>query len=248
MGKWLRMMDRGQILAAILFALFAYLNTIGLPESQAYFRLDYALFGVEFYLSASALLIISGSLVRDKGIRVFDLVLVKPVNRWRLLWDRLAPALGLYALVALIIVAALHFTFHPLPVAKAVLIFISTGLYLGLIGFTIANIARNSLAGIGGGIIFWIFEAAFNGRLTAPFYLLITSQQVDQSAGVVWQNPTAWLSAKMGIILISGWLFLLNGWLLDDGPARRRAIAGICVSLPVIYLLGWWLIPKLILS
>jgi len=145
--------------------------------------------------------------------------------------------------VVVVVTFALHFTYEPLPLIKVLTVALVTGLYLGMIGFTVANLTRNTLAGYGAGFLFWIFEAAFSGRLTTPFYLLITSQQIDASPGEVWLNPDLWLPAKIGNLLLTLWLFLFNGWFLDAGPTRRRALATLLLSIPIWFILGWWLIP-----
>ena len=108
---------------------------------------------------------------------------------------------------------------------------------------TIANITQSALAGYGAGLIYWFFEAAFDGRITAPFYLLIVSNQIPPESGEVWQNPTVWLPVKLGMFILAVWLLILNGWLFDVGYARRRAITILAISIPVIFAFGWWLIP-----
>ena len=115
-----------------------------------------------------------------------------------------------------------------------------------MVGMTAANITQNALAGYGAGLIYWFFEAAFDGRFTAPFYLLIVSSQIPIESGEVWQNPAIWLPAKVGVLILGAWLFVLNGWLFDVGHKRRRAITIIVVSIPVIFALGWWLIPMFV--
>jgi len=41
------------------------------------------------------------------------------------------------------------------------------------------------------------------------------------------------------------WLFLLNGWLIDAGPARRRTLVVLGTSVPAAFGLGWWLMPSI---
>ena len=55
-----------------------------------------------------------------------------------------------------------------------------------------------------------------------------------------------WLPVKLGIIVLAVWLFVLNGWLLDAGLRRRRALVVLGVSIPAIFMAGWWLMPLLI--
>lgn len=239
----LRMMWGGQIVAGLLFAIGAYLNTISFPNSEVFLRVDYALFGLEFYLSICGLLFMAGVLAQDKNLGSLDLVLTKPVNRWLLLARRLWPALLGFSLVAVLVTLMLHLTFETLPMVKALMIALITGFYLGMVGFTIANLTRNALAGYGAGILFWIFEAALSGRLTAPFYLLVTSQQIDVSAGEVWLHPDLWMPVKIGSLALALWLFLFNGWFLDVGPTRRRALVVLVASIPVWFIFGWWLVP-----
>jgi hypothetical protein len=140
-------------------------------------------------------------------------------------------------------VLLLNAFYHPLPIWKALLITLSSGVYLGVVGMTVANITRSTLAGYGAGLLFWFFEAASDGRLTAPFYLFIVSNQIDSTAGEVWRNPALWLPVKLGVLLLAAWLFVLNGWLLDAGPGRRRALLVLGVSIPLFFILGWWIIP-----
>lgn len=227
-------------------AFFAITNTISNPQTDEVFRADYALFGLEFYLSVSGLLILAGVIARDKGVGMLDLVLTKPANRWRLLIERLLPGLITYGIVCLLSVCLLYVTHPALPFMKAMLVSLITGIYLGLFGMTIANISRSALAGYGAGLIYWFLEAGFDGRFTAPFYLLIVSNQVDMGAGEVWRNPSIWLPVKLGMLMLSVWLFILNGWLLDSGPKKRHILVILGVSIPVIFIIGWWLIPKFI--
>jgi ABC-type transport system involved in multi-copper enzyme maturation permease subunit len=243
MSVGMRMLWGGQVVAGLLFAVGAYLNTISYPDSEVYWRVDYALFGLEFYLSVCGLLFIAGVLAHDRSIGALELVLSKPRNRWLLLAERLWPALLNYTLVSVIVTLALHFTFEALPLAQALAVAVITGVYLGMVGFTVANLTRNALAGYGIGILFWIFEAAFNGSLTAPFYLLVASQQIDITSGEVWWHPNLWLPVKIGSLLLALWLFVFNGWFLDSGSTRRRALIILIVSIPVWFALGWWLVP-----
>ena len=238
-----RMLWGGHIVAALLMAFFAVLNTLSNPETDPIYQADYALFGLEFYLPVSGLLILAGVIARDKGADVLDLVLTKPVNRWLLLMERLLPTLAVYGVVCLFAVALLHGIYPSLPILKALLVSLSTGIYLGLVGMTVANITQSALAGYGAGLIYWIFEAAFDGHFTAPFYLLIVSNQVHSSANEIWRNPAIWLPVKVGLLVLALWLFLLNGWLLDAGSTRRRVLVILVISLPVIFMLGWWIIP-----
>lgn len=239
----MRLLWGGHMVAALLMAFIAVANTMSNPETIADLRINYALFGLEFYLPLCGLLILAGILARDKGIGALDLVVTKPVNRWRLLWDRLLPALTVFGVVCVISVGLLHVLYEPLPIGKALLVSVSTGVYLGMIGMTAANVTRNALAGYGVGMLFWFFEAGFDGRFTAPFYLFIVSSQVDSAAGEIWFNPTIWLPVKIGILLFSIWLFILNGWLIDAGRMQRRALAILGATIPIIYLLGWLIVP-----
>jgi len=77
----------GHIVAALLMAFFAISNTMSNQETDATLLADYALFGLEFYLPVAGLLILAGVIAHDKGVGVLDVVLVKPVNRWRLLGE-----------------------------------------------------------------------------------------------------------------------------------------------------------------
>jgi len=70
------------VVAGLLFAVGAYLNTVMFPDSQVFWRVDYALFGLEFYLSVCGLFLVAGVLAVDKRKRSLDLVLTKPLNRW----------------------------------------------------------------------------------------------------------------------------------------------------------------------
>ena len=157
--------------------------------------------------------------------------------------ERLLPALAIYGTLCLLVVYLLHALYQSLPIPKALLVSLSTGIYLGLVGMTIANITQSALAGYGAGLIYWFFEAAFDGRITAPLYLLIVSNQIPPESGEVWQNPAIWLPVKVGVLILGAWLFVLNGWLFDVGHKRRKAITILVVSIPVIFALGWWLIP-----
>ncbi len=243
LGVRARLLWGGHIVAALLMAFMAFINSTSNPDTNVYAWADYALFGLEFYLPLCALLILAGVLARDKGSGMLDLVLTKPVNRWRLLWDRLLPGLMLYSFVMVVSVALLQLISGAMPIGKALLVSFSTGVYLGMIGLTVANITRNALAGYGAGILFWFFEAGFNGRLTAPFYLFIVSQQVSGVSSEAWWEPMIWLPVKIGVLLLSVWLFVLNGWLLDVGRTRRRAIVVLVLSVLILYVLGWWLVP-----
>jgi len=236
-----RMLWNGYIVAALLMALVAIANTMSNPNE--FLRVEYAFFGLEFYLSLSGLLLLSGVLVRDKAAGALDLVLTKPVNRWRLLAERLLPALTLFVLVCVVSVFLLNALYEPLPIIKSMFIALVTGIYLGLVGMTVANIMRNPLAGIGAGIAYWFFEAGFNGQFTAPFYLLIVSHQIPPQAGEIWLNPAIWLPVKTGMLILAALLFLVNGWLLDKGPKRRYVLAATLMGYPLVFVLGWWLIP-----
>ncbi len=241
-----RMLWGGHIVAALLMAFVAITNTMANPQTDADLRADYALFGLEFYLPISGLLILTGVIARDKGVGILDMLLTKPVNRWRLMIERLLPALVMYGALCLIAVYLLHTLYQPLPIPKALIVSLSTGIYLGLVGMTIANITRSALAGYGAGLLYWFFEAGFNGRITAPFYLLIVSSQIPLESGEVWENPDIWLPVKVGVLILGVWLFVLNGWLFDVGRERRKAITILIVSIPVIFALGWWLIPMFV--
>jgi ABC-type transport system involved in multi-copper enzyme maturation permease subunit len=186
------------------------------------------------------LLILAGVLTRDKNSGTLDLVLTKPVNRWRLLLDRLVPAMVVYLFVCVVSVGYLRWAYEALPVTKAMVTAVTGGLFLGILGMTVANVTRNALAGYGVGMVYWFLEAGFNGRFTAPFYLFIVSHQVDNSAEV-WLSPTIWLPVKIGMLFLTGWLFVFNGWLLDAGPTRRRAIGTLVISVLLLFVLGWWL-------
>jgi ABC-type transport system involved in multi-copper enzyme maturation permease subunit len=233
----------GHVVAALLFAAVALGNAMSYTRPEADLRVGYALFNLEFYLPLSGLLIFAGVLARDQGIGALELVLTKPVSRWRLLIGRLLPALALYAVVTVLLVALLHWTYQPLPVAKALLVPLATGVCLGLAGMTAANVVRSPLAGYGAGMIYWIFEAALRGRFTAPFFLFIASYPPDRSAGEVWSHPAVWLPSKLGLLILGAWLLVLNGWLLDVGPSRRRALVGLGLSIPILFAAGWWLLP-----
>ena len=246
LGVKVRMLWGGHIVAALLMAFFAVSNTLSNPETDPIYQADYALFGLEFYLPVTGLLILAGVIARDKGIGVLDLVLTKPVNRWRLLGERLLPALVVYGVVCLFAVALLHGIYPSLPIPKALLVSLSSGIYLGLVGMTIANVTQSALAGYGAGLIFWFFEAAFDGRFTAPFYLFIVSNQVHSAAGEIWRKPALWLPVKVGLLVLAMWLFLLNGWLLDAGSPRRRVLIILVGSIPVIFIFGWWLLPMFV--
>jgi hypothetical protein len=246
LGVRVRMLWGGHMVAALLMAVFAIANTLSNPETDPIWQADYALFGLEFYLAVSGLLILAGVVARDQGSGALDLVLSKPVSRWRLLRERLFPALVIYAVVCVIAVLWLRVVYEQLPVLKALLVSLSTGIYLGLIGMTVANVTRSDLAGYGAGLLYWLFEAGFDGRFTAPFYLFIVSQQVDNPAADIWQHPWIWLPVKLGLLLLSLWLFFLNGWLLDAGPGRRRALMVLAASIPILFMLGWWIVPMLV--
>lgn len=239
----IRMLWGGNIVAALMVGFIAVANTMSNPESDIGMRIDYANFGLEFYLAISGLLILAGVVVRDNSIGALNLILAKPVNRWRLLLQRLLPGMILYAMLCLLSVGAISAIYEPLPVLKSFIISFGSGIFLGIIGMTIANISKSVLAGYGAGFLFWFFEAAFDGRITAPFYLLIVSNQVDQAAGEVWRNPAIWLPVKVGTLMLAAWFFLFNGWFLDPGVKRRRALVILALSVPVIFIIGWWLIP-----
>ena len=243
LGVKVRMLWGGHIVAALLMAFFAISNTLSNPETHPILLAKYALFGLEFYLPVTGLLILAGVIARDKGMGALDLVLTKPVKRWRLLGERLLPALAVYGIICMFAVALLRRIYPSLPILKALLVSLSTGIYLGLIGMTVADVTHNTLAGYGAGLIFWFFEAAFDGRFTAPFYLFIVSNQVHDAAGEVWQNPAIWLPVKVGLLVLAMWLFLLNGWLLDAGSTRRRVLIILVSSISVIFIFGWWLMP-----
>jgi len=240
-GARFRMLGNGYFVAALLMALVAVANTMSNPNP--FLRVEYAFFGLEFYLSVSGLLILSGILARDKESDVLDMVLTKPVNRWRLVAERLLPALILFGLIGVASVFVLNAFYEPLPILKSLLIALSTGIYLGMVGMTVANLTRNTLAGVGVGMLYWFFEAGFNGRFTAPVYLLIVSHQLPAELGDVWLNPAIWLPVKIGSLILSAFLFIANGWLLDSGPARRRTVTAILIGYPLIFILGWRLIP-----
>lgn len=241
-----RLLWGGQMVAALIMAFFAVMNTLGNPQTDPVLLAEYALFGLEFWLVISGLLILTGVIVRDKGVGILDLVLTKPVNRWRLLNERLLPALAAFMVFCVLSVLVLRTVYEQLPIVKALIVSLSTGLYLGFVGMTVANITKNELAGYGAGLIYWLFEAGLDGRFTAPFYLFIVSNQVDTQDLEIWNSPSIWLPVKLGLLFLSLWLFLINGWLLDPGPARRRAILVLIISFPVIFVFGWWLMPRLI--
>lgn len=243
LGVRMRMLWGGPMVAALIMAAFSIANTLSNPSTDPIWRAEYALFGLEFYLAVTGLLILAGVVARDKSIGALDLVLSKPVNRWRLLRERLFPALTFYFLICVITTLLFRIAYEQLPIPKALLVSFSTGMYLGLIGMTAANVAQNELAGYGAGLIYWLFEAGFDGRFTAPFFLFIVSSQVDHPATAIWQSPAIWLPVKAGLLLLSLWLFLINGWLLEAGPGRRRAFTALIISFPVIFILGWWLMP-----
>jgi putative Ca2+/H+ antiporter (TMEM165/GDT1 family) len=241
----LRLLWGGHIVAAFLFALWTLGNVLSFTQSVGVSRAEYAVFNLEFYLSLTGLFILTGVLARDQRMRVLELVLTKPINRWRLLAKRLMPALALYTIVVLLMVALLHFTYQSLPVVKAICASLATGIYLGLVGMSVANLTRNPLAGYGFGLIYWFLEAGFAGRYTAPFFLFIISHQPALEAGEIWHHPTIWIPSKLGLMILSLWLFVLNGWLIDAGSGRRRALVAIGLSMPAVFLAGWQLIPLL---
>jgi hypothetical protein len=240
-----RLVWGGHVVAALLFAVMIPSLAMDFSEPEAQRRLGYVFFGLEAYLPLSGLLLLTGALARDKSIGTLDLVLSKPVNRWRLLWGRLRSALFVYVLLVGVLVLLLHWSYQPLPLIKAVLVPLATGLYLGLIGLTAANLTQNALAGYGAGMLYWFFEAGFDGRFTAPFYLFIASNQVNAQPFAAWNHPMAWLPVKCGLLLLAMWLFVLNGWLLDPGVKRRRAFITLGISLPTLFAAGWQLIPAL---
>ena len=237
----LRMFWGGHVVAALLAALVAVANTMSNPNP--FLRVEYAFFGLEFYLPLAGLLLLAGVVTKDKTSGSLDLVLTKPVQRLEFLIERLIPALVIYTVLCIISVVILNAFYETLPIAKSLMIASSTGLYLGLFGMTIANITKNSMAGLGAGALYWITEAAFNGRFTAPFYLLIVSHQVPVTAGDVWMDPAIWLPVKIGSLILAALLFLANGWLLDEGPVRRRTLIALSVGYPLAFALGWWLVP-----
>ncbi|MFT3892130.1 MAG: hypothetical protein QM730_10895 [Anaerolineales bacterium] len=245
-GAKFRILWGGHIVAALIMAFFAVMNTLSNPETDPVYQAEYALFGLEFWLALSGLLILVGVIARDKGIGVLDLVLSKPVNRWRLLWERLLPALTMFLLFCVFAVLILRAAYEQLPVLKALIVSITTGVYLGLFGMTIANITKSEVAGYGAGLVYWLFESGLDGRFTAPFYLFIVSNQVDNPATEIWQNPSIWLPVKIGSLFLCMWLFLINGWLLDAGPARRNAILLLVASIPILFALGWWIMPMFV--
>lgn len=246
LGVQVRILWGGQMVAALVMAFFAIMNTLGNPQTDPILLAEYALFGLEFWLAISGLLILAGVIARDKGVGTLDLVLTKPVNRWRLLSGRVLPALAFLIIFCVFSVFVLRTVYEQLPTLKALIVSLSTGVYLGFVGMTVANITKNELAGYGAGLIYWLFEAGLDGRFTAPFYLFIVSNQVDHPALEIWDSPMIWLPVKLGLLFLSLWLFLINGWLLDPGPARRRAIAVLVVSFPVIFIFGWWLMPRFV--
>jgi ABC-type transport system involved in multi-copper enzyme maturation permease subunit len=246
LGVQVRILWGGQMVAALVMAFFAIMNTLGNPQTDPILLAEYALFGLEFWLAISGLLILTGVIARDKGVGTVDLVLTKPINRWRLLNERLLPALTFYVIFCVFSVFVLRTVYEQLPIPKALIVSLSTGVYLGLVGMTVANITKNELAGYGAGLLYWLFEAGLDGRFTAPFYLFIVSNQVDNPALEIWDSPLIWLPVKTGLLFLAMWLFLINGWLLDPGPARRRAILVLVVSFPLIFMFGWWLMPMLI--
>ena len=245
LGVRVRMLWGGHMVAALIMALFSIANTLSNPETDPFWQADYAMFGLEFYLAVTGLLVLAGVVARDKGAGALDLVLSKPVDRWRLLRERLLPALAVYSIVCVLSVIFLRLVYEQLPVPKALIVSLSTGLYLGMFGMTIANVTQSELAGHGAGLVYWVFEAGFEGRFTAPFYLLIVSNQVDHPNLDLWDSPWIWLPVKIGLLLLSIWLFFINGWLLDAGPTRRRALTVLVISFPIIFLFGWWLMPRL---
>ena len=244
LGIQVRILWGAQMVAALVMAFFAIMNTLSNPQTDPVLQAEYALFGLEFWLPVSGLLILAGVLARDKGVGTLDLVLTKPVDRWRLLSIRLLSALGLFAIFCVLSVFILRTVYEQLPILKALIMSLTTGVYLGFVGMTVANITKNELAGYGAGLLYWVFEGGLDGRFTAPFYLFIVSNQVDNPALEVWDNPSIWLPVKLGLLLLSLWLFLINGWLLDPGPMRRRAIVVLIVSFPLLFMFGWWLMPK----
>lgn len=202
------------------------------------------MFVLEFYFALVGLLLVAGVAARDKGIDVMDLVLTKPVNRWKLLAQRLLPAVVVYLVVAAVLILGIHFTFIQLPLVKAFVVAIATGIYLGMVGMTVANVTRSALAGYAAGIVYLLAEAGFRGTLTLPFYLLITTQQ--PGGADFWRlNESLWIPSKIGLLLLAGWLFILNGWLLDEGPGRRRALVVMAATIPLIFAVGRWSVPIL---
>jgi len=245
-GVKVRVLWGGHIVAALIMAFFAIMNTLGNPQTDPVLLAEYALFGLEFWLALSGLLILAGVVARDKGVGVLDLVLSKPVNRWRLLSERLIPALAIYLIFCALAVFILRAAYEQLPILKALIVSITTGMYLGLFGMTIANITKSEVAGYGAGLIYWLFESGLDGRFTAPFYLFIVSNQVDNPASEIWQSPSIWLPVKVGLLFLSLWFFLINGWLLDAGPARRKTILLLVISMPILFAFGWWIMPMFV--
>jgi ABC-type transport system involved in multi-copper enzyme maturation permease subunit len=245
-GVEARMLWGGSMVAALIMAFFSLTNTLSNPQTDPVLLAEYAMFGLEFWLAVSGLLMLTGVIARDKGVGALDLVLSKPVSRWQLLRERLLPALIAYLIACVLAVLFLRSIYEQLPVLKALIVSISTGMYLGLFGMTIANITKNELAGYGAGLIYWLFEAGLDGRFTAPFFLFIVSNQVDTPYLEIWDSPWVWLPVKLGMLLLSAWLFFINGWLLDVGPQRRRAIIILALSYPILFVFGWWLVPRLI--
>lgn len=90
----------------------------------------------------------------------------------------------------------------------------------------------------------WELEAGFDGRFTAPFYLLIVSQQVDHQNLDIWDSPSTLADRQAGPAGPVAMAFLPQR--LDAGPAQRRALVVLVVSFPIIFLFGWWLMPILI--
>lgn len=232
------------VVAALVMAVLSPAIALDVYSDFAWVRLSSAVFVLEFYFPLAGLLLIAGVVARDNGVHTLDLVLTKPINRWKLLVQRLLPAVATYLVVAIVLILAIHLTFMPLPLGKVFLVAMATGLYLGMVGMTAANVTRSALAGYGVGLVYWLLEAGFQGRFTAPFFLLMASHQPDVAD--FWRNTESlWLPNKIGLLLLAGWLFILNGWLLDQGASRRRALAILGVTIPLIFALGWWMIPLL---
>ncbi len=232
------------VVAALVMAFLSPAIALDVYTSDVGIQLNSAMFALEFYFALVGLLLMAGVVARDNNLNALDLVLTKPVNRWRLLARRLLPAAGLYLALSTILVLIIHISFIPLPLGKALLVATATGFYLGMIGMTVANLTRSALAGYGAGIVYWLLEAGFRGRFTAPFFLLMASHQPDASE--FWRyTEQLWLPNKIGLLLLAAWLFVLNGWLLDQGSARRRALVVVGLTMPLLFALGWWLIPLL---
>jgi hypothetical protein len=232
------------VIAALVLALLSPAIALDTYTTETWIKENSAFLVLEFYFALVGLFLFTGVITRDKGLHVLDLVLTKPVNRWKLLMQRLVPAVGIYLAAAFLLVIAIHLAFTPLPLAKAFFVASTTGFYLGMVGMTVANATHNALAGYGAGVVYWFFEAGVNGRFTAPFYLLMASHQPNLND--FWRfTHSLWLPNKVGLLLLACWLLFLNGWLLDTGPKRWRAFIILAVTIPLIFALGWWAFPLL---